>query len=88
MRAGRGGAASTPPPARAQERPSSRPSAREDRRGADAQKTQLAMAAAEVPPRAGHSNDPERFFSRMARRERRELGDRFGLASFGINLAG
>lgn len=56
--------------------------------GADAEKTQLAMVAAEAPPRAGHSNDPERFFSRMARREKRELGDRFGLASFGVNLIG
>lgn len=56
--------------------------------GADAEKTQLAMVAAEAPPRARRSNDPERFFSRMARREKRDLGDRFGLASFGVNLIG
>ena len=46
----------------------------------------LAMAAADVPPRTKPSNYPEPFFSRMARREKRQLGDVFGLSNFGVNL--
>ncbi|CAN0479788.1 unnamed protein product, partial [Phaeothamnion confervicola] len=32
------------------------------------------------------SNYPEPFFSRMAGREKRQLGDVFGLQNFGVNL--
>lgn len=46
----------------------------------------LAVAAAEVPPRTKPSSYPEPFFSRMAGREKRILGDLFGLANFGVNL--
>ena len=49
-------------------------------------KTPLAVAAAEVPPRTKPSNYPEPFFSRMARRERRPLGDLLSLENFGVNL--
>ena len=49
-------------------------------------KRSLAIAAAEVPPRTKPSNYPEPFFSRMARREKRPLGDFFGLENFGVNL--
>ena len=45
-----------------------------------------AIAAADVPPRTRPSNYPEPFFSRMARREKRALGDFFGLKNFGVNL--
>jgi uncharacterized cupin superfamily protein len=46
----------------------------------------LALVAADVPPRTKPSNYPEPFFSRMARREKRQLGDPFGLTNFGVNL--
>jgi uncharacterized cupin superfamily protein len=46
----------------------------------------LAIDAASAPPRAKSSNYPEPFFSRMAKREKRVLGDRFGLRNFGVNL--
>ncbi len=46
----------------------------------------VAVAAAEVAPRAKGSNYPEPFASRMARREKRRLGDLFGLTNFGVNL--
>jgi uncharacterized cupin superfamily protein len=46
----------------------------------------VAIKAAEAPPRAKSSNYPEPFFSRMARREKRPLGDLFGLVNFGVNL--
>ena len=46
----------------------------------------VALAAIEVPPRTKPSNYPEPFFSRMARRQKRALGDAFGLKSFGVNL--
>jgi uncharacterized cupin superfamily protein len=46
----------------------------------------VAIAAAAVPPRTKPSNYPEPFFSRMARREKRQLGDVFGLKNFGVNL--
>jgi uncharacterized cupin superfamily protein len=45
-----------------------------------------AIVAAEAPPRAKPTNYPEPFASRMQRREKRPLGDRFGLANFGVNL--
>jgi uncharacterized cupin superfamily protein len=46
----------------------------------------LALDAATAPPRTKPSNYPEPFFSRMSRREKRPLGDLFGLRSFGVNL--
>jgi uncharacterized cupin superfamily protein len=46
----------------------------------------VALLAADVPPRAELSNYPEPFFSRMAGRGKRALGDLFGLANFGVNL--
>ena len=46
----------------------------------------VAIVAAEAPPRAKPSNYPEPFSSRMLKREKRPLGDLFGLANFGVNL--
>ncbi len=46
----------------------------------------LVVRADEVPPRQRPSNYPEPFFGRMARREKRPLGDYFGLKNFGVNL--
>jgi uncharacterized cupin superfamily protein len=46
----------------------------------------IAVKAAEVPPRTKPSNYPEPFFSRMLKREKRQLGDVFGLRNFGVNL--
>jgi uncharacterized cupin superfamily protein len=45
-----------------------------------------AIDAASAPPRTKKSNYPEPFASRMAGREKRPLGDLFGLRSFGVNL--
>lgn len=45
-----------------------------------------ALIAADVPPRAVRSSYPEPFAARMAGRDRRALGDRFGLTNFGVNL--
>ena len=46
----------------------------------------LAIVAAEAAPRARQSNYPEPFLSRMGKREKRPLGDVFGLKNFGVNL--
>ena len=46
----------------------------------------LAIAAAEAPLRTKPSNYPEPYFSRMGKREKRPLGDLFGLRNFGVNL--
>lgn len=46
----------------------------------------IAIAAASAPARTKPSNYPEPFFSRMAGREKRPLGDVFGLKNFGVNL--
>jgi uncharacterized cupin superfamily protein len=46
----------------------------------------LAIDALNLPPRQKRTNYPEPFASRMAGREKRPLGDRFGLKSFGVNL--
>ena len=46
----------------------------------------LATVALEVPPRTKPSVYPEPFASRMAGREKRQLGDFFGLSTFGVNL--
>ena len=49
-------------------------------------KAPAAIAAADVPPRTKPSNYPEPFASRMTRRQKRALGDFFGLTNFGVNL--
>jgi len=49
-------------------------------------KRPAALAAREVAPNPKPSNYPEPFFSRMTKREKRPLGDRFGLRNFGVNL--
>ena len=46
----------------------------------------VAIIAAEAPVRAKPTNYPEPFASRMAGREKRPLGDLFGLTNFGVNL--
>jgi len=46
----------------------------------------IAIEAAAAPPRTKPSNYPEPFFSRMKGREKRPLGDLFGLKNFGVNL--
>lgn len=45
-----------------------------------------AVTAADVTPRPKSSNYPEPFASRMKNREKRALGDQFGLVNFGVNL--
>ncbi|MHB1281748.1 MAG: cupin domain-containing protein [Acidithiobacillus sp.] len=49
-------------------------------------KKTITINAAEVPPRARPSIYPEPFALRMAGREKRQLGDLFGLRNFGVNL--
>ena len=46
----------------------------------------VAITAIDAPTRLKPSVYPEPFASRMAGREKRPLGDLFGLANFGINL--
>jgi uncharacterized cupin superfamily protein len=46
----------------------------------------VALLSSEVPVRTKPSNYPEPFASRMAGREKRPLGDLFGLTNFGVNL--
>ena len=46
----------------------------------------VAITAAETPVRAKPSVYPEPFASRMVGREKRPLGDLFGLTNFGVNL--
>ena len=46
----------------------------------------VALLASEAPARTKPSNYPEPFASRMAGREKRPLGDLFGLTNFGANL--
>lgn len=45
-----------------------------------------AINAAEAPLRTKPSNYPEPFASMMSGREKRPLGDLFGLTNFGVNL--
>ena len=45
-----------------------------------------AIRALDAPARAKASNYPEPFASRMAGREKRPLGELFGLSNFGVNL--
>ena len=46
----------------------------------------VAIVATQVPPRTKPSKYPEPYASRMAGREKRPLGDVFGLSNFGVNL--
>ena len=46
----------------------------------------IALVARDVPKREKSSNYPEPYFSRMLKRHKRALGDRFGIAKFGVNL--
>ena len=46
----------------------------------------IAIAATEVPVRAAVSFYPEPFAARMAGRQKRQLGELFGLRNFGVNL--
>jgi uncharacterized cupin superfamily protein len=48
--------------------------------------TPAAIVAAQAAPRAKQSNYPEPFASRMTGRQKRPLGDVFGLSNFGVNL--
>lgn len=48
--------------------------------------TIVAISAVEAPPRVKPSNYPEPFASRMVDREKRSLGEVFGLSNFGVNL--
>src|SRR6266571_7811944 len=48
--------------------------------------TPVAIMATEASPRTKRSSYPEPFASRMAVREKRPLGDLFGLTNFGVNL--
>ena len=45
-----------------------------------------AIEAATAAPNTKKSNYPEPFFSRMSKREKRPLGNVFGLTNFGVNL--
>lgn len=49
-------------------------------------KQPIALMAAKAPLRTKPSNYPEPFASKMAGREKRPLGDLFGLVNFGVNL--
>ena len=46
----------------------------------------IAIAALDATPRTKPSTYPEPFASRMAGREKRPLGELFGLSNFGVNL--
>ena len=46
----------------------------------------IALVAAEAPLRAKPTNYPEPYASRMRGRQKRPLGDLFGLTNFGVNL--
>jgi uncharacterized cupin superfamily protein len=50
------------------------------------QEIPVAVEATQVAPRTQRSIYPEPFASRMAGREKRALGDVFGLSNFGVNL--
>ena len=51
-----------------------------------AKDARVAIVAAEAPLRSRPSNYPDPFASRVAGREKRPLGDLFGLTNFGVNL--
>jgi uncharacterized cupin superfamily protein len=45
-----------------------------------------ALFASEAPPRSKRTNYPEPFAAHVAGRDKRPLGDLFGLRNFGVNL--
>ena len=49
-------------------------------------KRPVAILAAEAPPRPFRTNYSEPFAARMAGRDKRPLGDLFGLTNFGVNI--
>ena len=49
-------------------------------------KSPVALLTADAPARSVRSNYPEPFASRMAGRDKRPLGEAFGLKNFGVNL--
>ena len=49
-------------------------------------KRTVAIAAADIPAPTGATNYPEPFASRMGKREKKKLGEHFGLKNFGVNL--
>jgi len=49
-------------------------------------KLPIAALAADAPKRPKSTNYPEPFAARVARNEKRPLGDLFGLTHFGVNL--
>lgn len=51
-----------------------------------ASKPPVAVVATDVAPRAKPSNYPAPFAARMTGRQKRALGEIFGLANFGVNL--
>jgi len=50
------------------------------------QQSSIALSAIDTPKRTKPSNYPEPFASQMQGREKRPLGDLFGLTNFGVNL--
>ena len=50
------------------------------------QTKRIAILAAEAPPRARPSNYPPELLAKIAGREKRPLGELFGLSNFGVNL--
>lgn len=46
----------------------------------------IVRRALDIAPRTKPSNYPEPFFSRMKGREKRQLGDAFGINNFGVNF--
>ena len=50
------------------------------------QSNPISVVAADVAPRVKPSVYPEPFASQMSGREKRALGDVFGLQNFGVNL--
>jgi len=46
----------------------------------------VALAASSVPPQERNTNYPEPFARRVAGRQKRRLGEAFGLRNFGVNL--
>jgi len=53
---------------------------------AESAKPPVAVIAAQVASRTKPSNYPEPYASRMMGRDKKPLGDLFGLANFGVNL--
>jgi uncharacterized cupin superfamily protein len=52
----------------------------------DDAKRPVSLLAADAPARGFRTNYPEPFASRMAGRDKRPLGDLFGLTNFGVNI--